>query len=66
MNDFWYEEDTEWDKAAFEYYDGKLHEEENALSRKKKLTTRFFTILGIALFTILAVVLGLVFGLKPR
>ena len=66
MNDFWHEEDTEWDKAAFEYYDGKLHEEENAISRKKRLTTRFFTILGIGLFTILAVVLGLVFGLKPR
>ena len=66
MNDFWYEEDTESDKAAFEYYDRKLHEEENALSRKKKLTTRFFIILGIGVFTILAVVLGLVFGLKPR
>ncbi len=66
MNDFWNEEDTEWDKAAFEYYDGKLHEEENALSRKKRLTTRFFIILGIGLFTILAVVLGLVFGLRGR
>ena len=66
MNDFWYEEDTESDKAAFEYYDRKLHEKENALSRKKRLTTRFFIILGIGLFTILAVVLGLVFGLKPR
>ena len=66
MNDFWDEEDTQSDKAAFEYYDRKLHEKENALSRKKKLTTRFFIILGIGLFTILAVVLGLVFGLKPR
>ena len=66
MNDFWDEEDIEWDKTAFEYYDRKLNEKENALSRKKKLTTRFFIILGIGLFTILAVVLGLVFGLKPR
>ena len=30
MNDFWDEEDIESDKAAFEYYDGKLHEKENS------------------------------------
>ena len=62
MDNFWSEEEgSEWDKEAFESYDKKQ-------GKAKKETRIKYVLLvsGIALVTVVALVLGLVFGLSQR
>ena len=67
MNDFWHEEEgTEWDKDSFEHCDEKLHKDENAIKSKKGEHLRLILVIGFGLVTVLALVLGLAFGLRPR
>ena len=67
MNDFWHEEEgSEWDKSSFEYYDERLHKDEKTLGSKKSDRVRLLLIIGFGLCTVIALVLGLVFGLGTR
>ena len=59
MNDFWHEEEgTECDE--------KLHKDENTIKSKKGEHLRLILVIGFGLVTVLALVLGLAFGLRPR
>ena len=60
MDDFWHEEEgSEWDKEAFKQFGSKPAKAE----KKQKKAKYVLLVCGIGLLTVLALVLGLVFGL---
>ena len=60
MDNFWDEEEgSEWDKDAFKQYGS-----ESAKAQKKEKKAKYVLLIsGIALLTVLVLILGLVFGL---